>query len=194
MSEEDRRNQVGSGQFDSVAQAIAHQHANGQQAATGRDPGGVAGHGQEAVAGEAAAGQGYDEHAWQDYLARSGTQWDGSQQSWEPFTQWFLYYAGESGVRAPAAALIDYLSPLPAAERITELGRYGVTITPAQSPAAQSPAAQEEQQETGVVTDEHVATIMDDLLAANPAFAGIPEERRMEIMNEALSELRGRAD
>lgn len=62
-----------------------------------------------------------------------------------------MYYAGESGVQVPAAALIDYLSPLPAAERITEFARYGVTITPAARETAASPAADVgAQQETSV--------------------------------------------
>lgn len=196
MTDEERGHQVGSGQFDSAVHEIVARHADSQQAGSGQEQAHLAGQGHEAGDGQAAAaGQSYDEHAWQDYLARSGTQWDGTQESWEPFAQWFLYYAGESGVQAPATALIDYLTPLSAAERITELARYGVTIAPAAQEPAASPASDAPvQQETPVVTDEQVASIMDDLVAADPAFADIPEERRMEIMNEVLSELQARAN
>jgi hypothetical protein len=72
----------------------------------------------------------YDEQAWQVFLSENGTQWDGTEEGWDSFRQWFAYYAGEQGLSVPASALLDYLSAQPDAERIDTLGQYGVTITP----------------------------------------------------------------
>jgi len=174
MSDDERKNQVSSKQFETAAYGFAQQHAASQEAAQGASQ-----------AATSASGPGYDEHAWQNYLTTNATQWNGTEETWNQFTQWFLYYAEEHGVTTPATALIDYLNPLPANQRITELARYGVIITPPQTAAAGTEAS------TGTGADQHVAEIMDDVLATNPKFAAISEERRIEIMNEALSRLQG---
>jgi hypothetical protein len=178
MSDDERKSQVSSKQFETTAYRFAQRHAASQEA------------GQGTTRAAAASGPGYDEQAWQNYLSTNATQWNGTEETWNQFTQWFLYYAEEHGVTTPATALIDYLNPLPANQRITELARYGVTITPPQTPAAPQ-TGQPGQQEASAEADQNVANIMDDLLATNPEFAAIPEERRIEIMNEALSRLQG---
>lgn len=169
MSDDERRNQLNSKEFETVAYGLAQQHAASQETV-----------GQGASQGTR-EGPGYDEQAWQKYLTTNATQWDGSEETWNQFTQWFLYYAGESGVQAPAAALIDYLGPLPADQRVTELARYGVTIAPP-APTGQPTGA-----------EPNISNIMDEVLRANPQFAAISEERRIEIMNRALGKLQGGA-
>jgi len=187
LTDDERKNQVTSGQFESAAFACVQQHAASQEAGHGEE----AGHGQ--VAGAATEGPGYDEHAWQDFLQANATQWDGSQESWTQFTQWFLYYADQAGLAAPATALINYLHPLSPDQRITELSRYGVTITPAQQPPAeqgQQPPAEHAEADPADETHQQIAAIMDDVLGDNAELNEIPEERRMEILNEVLAELR----
>jgi hypothetical protein len=71
---------------------------------------------------------GYDEGAWQAYLAQNGPQWDGTEESWEQFREWFAYYAAEQGVEAPATALLEHLSGQTAADRIDTFAQYGVAI------------------------------------------------------------------
>lgn len=178
MNDDERKNHVSSKQFETVAYEFAQQHAVTQET----------GHGASQAA--ASSGPGYDEHAWQNYLNTSATQWNGTEETWNQFKQWFLYYAEEHGVTTPATQLIDYLNPLPANQRITELARYGVTITPPQAPAAPQ-TGQPGEPDASAVADQNVASIMDELLATNPEFADIPEERRIEIMNEALSRVQG---
>ena len=96
--EEERNRILGSDELDSMAYQLAQEHGAGQEAA-----------GDEAS---------YDEQAWQAYLAENGPQWDGTEDSWEPFRQWFAYYANERGLTTPATAFLDYLTPQPAADRI----------------------------------------------------------------------------
>jgi hypothetical protein len=123
--EEERNRILGSDELNSMAYQLAQEHGAGQEAA-----GGEAGYDEAAPYDEAA---GYDEQAWQAYLAENGPQWDGTEDSWEQFRQWFGYYAGERGLSTPATAFLDYLTPQPAADRIATFAQYGVMITPPQA-------------------------------------------------------------
>lgn len=182
-SEEERNTILGGDELDSLAYEIVQEHTAGDEAAG---------------AGEA----GYDEQAWQAYLAENGPQWDGTEESWDQFRQWFGYYADQQGLAAPATALLEYLTPQPAAERIAAFAQYGVTITPAKEAAGQAPAAAAEgepaepgeaagqvPEEAAALSPEQLGSIARELLEENPEFADIPEERRQEIMAEVLSEL-----
>jgi hypothetical protein len=145
--------------------------------------------------GAAGDGAAYDEQAWQAYLAQNGPQWDGTEESWEQFRQWFANYASEQGLGAPATELLDYLAAQPAAERIATFAQYGVTITPPQEAAAQQPAAAEQggQETEWPVADEVSAEEMDsitgDALKAHPEFADMSEEEGMRVISEVLDEL-----
>ncbi|HEX5117806.1 MAG TPA: hypothetical protein VFW65_21700 [Pseudonocardiaceae bacterium] len=81
----------------------------------------------------------YDETAWYAHLAENGSRWDGTEPSWTAFRDWFLYYATDAGFGAPATQLLDYLHPMTAADRVSTLAQYGVTIQP---PAQAAPAAE----------------------------------------------------
>jgi len=70
----------------------------------------------------------YDEQAWQRFLATNGGQWDGTEQSWPTFREWFAYHANEQHVGQPAEALLRYLDPMSVADRISTFGQYGVVI------------------------------------------------------------------
>ncbi|HEY1573633.1 MAG TPA: hypothetical protein VGG05_19990 [Pseudonocardiaceae bacterium] len=117
----------------------------------------------------------YDETAWYAHLAQNGRQWNGTGESWGPFREWFLYYAADAGFTTPATQLLDYLQPMAAADRVTTLGQYGVTI---QAPAPAEPAPE--------VTAQQ---LMADVVAENPEFAEIPEERRIELTKMLLAEM-----
>lgn len=126
-------------------------------------------HGTEAIDDAA-----YDDAAWQTFLVQYGAQWDGTEDSWQPFREWFLYYAQEQGVHGPATGLLSYLDGQRAEDRVAALAQYGVVISPRQ----QSPAS--------TTVDSLAADISQELLAENPEFAAIPEERRRELLAELL--------
>jgi hypothetical protein len=140
--------------------------------------------------GEAAAG--YDEQAWQAYLAENGPQWDGTEESWEQFRQWFAYYADERGLSSPATALLDYLTPQPAAERIATFAQYGVTITSAGATVAHEPetAAAET-----TPSPEQMTEMIDDAIRAaiesTPGAEDLTDEDLAEIAAAVLAEVTG---
>lgn len=154
MGDDDRTNVINSGEIDSAAYELTRQHGVAQEA------------GQEQAPAESA----YDEQAWQAFLTEKGPAWDGTEQSWAQFSQWFLYYAGERGLTEPATALVEYLNSQPAAERITTFAQYGVTITPA----------------AGGASDDDLHSVMADILAEKPDLAAIPEERRRQLLAEVF--------
>lgn len=123
-------------------------------------------------AGEPAAG--YDENAWFAYLAENGTRWDGTAGSWDAFREWFQYYAAEAGLGTPAQLFLDHLERMAPADRITLLAEYGVPIQ------APEPAADP--------VDPRVRMIMDQVLAAEPEYADIPEARRIELVTAIIQE------
>ena len=63
------------------------------------------------TADTASAGGGYDEAAWQAFLAENGPRWDGTDDSWQPFREWFAYTAAAQGLerakRRPACSTIS---------------------------------------------------------------------------------------
>jgi hypothetical protein len=167
LAEEDRATLISSGEIDSVAYQIAQQYDESE----------ATGHGEPA----ATETSGYDEQAWHAYLAENGPYWNGTEEAWPQFREWFIYHATERGLGEPATALLDYLNAQPAAERITTFAQYSVTINPI--------APQPEEPETGELSSQEIDDMMAEVLAENPELADIPEERRREIMAEILGQV-----
>lgn len=72
--------------------------------------------------------------AWNSYLATNGPRWNGSEEAWPQFREWFLYYAVQAGVGESAAGFIAYLDTQQ--DKIAVFGQYGVqTPAPAEEPA-----------------------------------------------------------
>jgi hypothetical protein len=114
----------------------------------------------------------YDANAWFAFLAEHGTRWDGTEESWDAFREWFAFYAAEAGFREPCDLLMDYLASKSAAERIALFAEYGVAIqAPASAVGTLDPRAQ---------------GVMDNLLARKPQYADIPEARRIELVTAYL--------
>ena len=170
MSDADRAHAVESGDVETIVHELTARHG-AEPEQYGEQP-------QDIGEAETTTDEsGYDEQAWGTYLSENGPAWDGTEQSWEQYTQWFLYYAEERGVKAPATALIDYLTAQPATERISTFAQYGVTITQ----ATQEP-------DTAAAASAEIDTMMADVLAEDPSLADIPEERRREILAEVLGQ------
>lgn len=153
--------------MDGFAYDIAKQHGT-------EDDGGAA----ETGTDEAPAG--YDETAWQQYLVENGTNWNGDEASWKQFKDWFLYYAGDKGFTEPATALLNYLDSQPAADRITTLAQYGVTIK-APQPAAAAPAI-----------DDSGTEAIRAVLGDDPMFADLTEDQRRQMLVDVRNTLGGR--
>jgi hypothetical protein len=113
----------------------------------------------------------YDETAWFAYFAENGVRWDGTENSWGPFRDGFVYDATQADFHTLATMLLDYLGSMATADRITMFAQYGVTIR---------------QPQPATPIDPQVKQIIDDLLASRPAYADIPEARRIELVTAMI--------
>lgn len=108
MTDVDRNAVLGSDQLESLAYSLLEQNAQGDEDAR------------------------YDEEAWEAYLADNGAAWDGTDEGWQQFREWFSYYADEQGLSVPATELLEVLDTQSVTDRIATLASRGVTITPAE--------------------------------------------------------------
>lgn len=130
---------------------------------------------QESAVPETVAG-GYDEMVWADFLATNGVAWDGSEESWPTFREWFVYHANEAGVSMPATELLDYLETQQAGERVRTFAGYGVVIA---SRVGSRP------------DDDHgLAAVLADGLAAVPGANELSQNDIDEVMARVREAMR----
>jgi hypothetical protein len=65
-----------------------------------------------------------DPAAWNAFLAEKGPYWDGTEESWPQFRDWFAYEAGQAGVPGFAAAFLQYAQD--AGDRAGVFAEYGL--------------------------------------------------------------------
>jgi hypothetical protein len=82
---------------------------------------------------------GYDETAWNSFLAANGPRWNGDESAWGQFSEWFRYQAVEQGLGAPADQFLAYV--VGQADKVAVFGQYGITIA---RPAPTQPAPAED--------------------------------------------------
>jgi hypothetical protein len=124
--------------------------------------------------------QGYDEQAWNGYLLENGTAWDGTDESWPGFREWFLYYAREGGVGEPAEGLLAYLDGMPADQRVGVFARYGVAIeirSSAQPPTLSPVPAEAE----GEAAAAELSSELEALAVQIAAIAGVDQLSEGEL-------------
>lgn len=69
---------------------------------------------------------GYDEEAWNSFLAENGASWNGAESAWDPFCEWFRYQAAQQGLAAPADQFLAYVDAQ--ADKVEAFAQYGITI------------------------------------------------------------------
>jgi hypothetical protein len=69
----------------------------------------------------------YDEDVWRAFLAEYGESWDGQEENWQSFTDYFLYYAEEREVLGPARSFIELATE--AGDRAAFFAGYGIDVT-----------------------------------------------------------------
>lgn len=133
---------------------------------------------------DGADGGGYDESVWLAFLAENGPAWNGTEEAWQPFREWFAYLAGERGVHQPANALLDYLDPMPAEDRIGALAQYGVVIA---APAASAAGGEQEGGEDEAdEDDDEMADELAELLSGIEGIEDMSEEEIEQIVSATL--------
>lgn len=113
----------------------------------------------------------YDDNAWYAFAAENLALWDGTEESWTQFAEWFAYQAGEQSLGVPAKALVDQLTGMSNADRIATIAQYGVTIA--------APAAPE---------DPAIRAMMEEILKEHPEFATMPEDQLLEMTARVMAE------
>lgn len=112
---------------------------------------------------EAAAGTDEDEQAvaeasaenagdWDAYLAQCGSEWDGTEDSWPAFREWFAYHGETAGVATFAQAFLVYAEE--SGDKAAVFAEYGIAV----------PAAAAEDQE-GAPEDVFAAGDLEALFA-----------------------------
>lgn len=71
-------------------------------------------------------GYSYDEDAWATFLPEVGAQWNGQEDAWEPWVDWFVYHAQDRGLVAPAMAFVEYAAAQP--DKVAVFAAYGIDI------------------------------------------------------------------
>jgi hypothetical protein len=90
-----------------------------------------------AAAPEAATAE--SQESWWAFVAQNGAAWDGQEESWPDFRNWFLHYATEAGVGGYATEFLDVAES--SSDKAAVFAQYGLTITaPSQLSSAGAPA------------------------------------------------------
>ncbi|MBB4912254.1 hypothetical protein [Actinophytocola algeriensis] len=129
---------------------------------------------------------GFDQQAWWAFLAENATLWNGTDEHWAEFEPWLLSAATDHGFGEATEALLAPVRGQGADAVRAVLAEYGVVI-PEQAPAEPGQAQEIGQVEVPTPT-EFADANMAELLAEDPEFAELSEERRMALIAEVLAE------
>jgi hypothetical protein len=69
---------------------------------------------------------GYDEASWNAFLAENGVRWNGTEDAWAQFAEWFAYQADQQGLAAPANAFIAYTESQ--GDKAGVFAQYGIQV------------------------------------------------------------------
>lgn len=72
------------------------------------------------------AGDDYDPDAWDTLLAEYGPDWNGDEDNWQPFREWFLYQAEQQGLTTVATDFLDYAEGEP--DKTAFFAQYGIVV------------------------------------------------------------------
>jgi hypothetical protein len=70
-----------------------------------------------------------DPAAWDAFLAENGPYWDGTEENWPSFRDWFAYQAAAAAVPHSAGAFLDYAEST--GDKAGVFAAYGVPLAPA---------------------------------------------------------------
>jgi hypothetical protein len=136
--------------------------------------------GSDAASPAAGQPQQEDYQAWNSYLAQNGPRWDGTEESWPQFREWFVYDAGQNQVGESAKGFIALAESGDKREVFTS---YGVTL-PAVSAASEPGGAD-------YLLQRLHREVMEPALTevmADPELAALGEERLRELLAEVTAE------
>lgn len=107
--------------------------------------------------------------AWYAYLAENGPAWDGTEESWQPFREWFAYYATEQGVGVSAEG---FLRLAESGDKHAVFAQYGVAASVVTVDTLRA------------LPDDVMQPAVDAMLRNTPELAALGERRLREIVAE----------
>lgn len=129
-----------------------------------------------------------DPEVWAAFLAEFGPSWDGTEEAWETFTPYFLFYADERGVRSFADAFLEH-APATTPERIEYFANYGIVIaTPVAETEVQSDEDDVLEALENLFSPEEIAEAQDRFDEIAQESDAIPDAV-VDDMNEAFAQL-----
>jgi len=130
--------------------------------------------------------------AWEELVAEGGdwSAWDGSDEGWAQWRDWFYSVAATHGdaVEAGAHEQLDWMDPLPVADKIAALRERGFTVPdPAADEAAGAAPTGLAPDITQLVTDNVAPRDEQEVLDLLSQFksAGLTDEQIKEALAEA---------
>jgi hypothetical protein len=150
----------------------------------------LAGADDETEAGEET--ENADPNAWYSFLAEYGPGWNGEEENWEPFKEWFLYYADEHGVETTAAGFLEYAEG--ESDKVAFFAQYGVTVGETDADDASAVGRQKAEAaatESPVVADEHVNLVAEsfaELVSEVPEAAMLSDAEIRQLIDEVAAE------
>lgn len=121
-----------------------------------------------------------DPEAWNSFLTQNGPAWNGTEEGWQTFRDWFAYHAAELGVGTSAEAFLAYAEN--AADMATVFTEYGI--------APPAPHTDTDDTDTGTDTAASESAVDDDGFAEGDLAALFDSEEEQDLAQElaALSE------
>lgn len=105
-----------------------------------------------------------DPDAWNAYLAANGPAWDGTEDTWTQFTDWFLYHGAEAGVGQSAQAFIDYVAAEP--DKLAAFAAYGVHLAGPEAITAAAPQAPApDSGDSDALSEQQISALAEEALA-----------------------------
>jgi hypothetical protein len=87
----------------------------------------------EQVAGARQGGEGdgspeqeFDQAAWEQLLGQASAWWDGAEETWQQFVDYFVYQGTELGIAQAAQDLVDFV--VNSGDKVEALRQYGVDV------------------------------------------------------------------
>ena len=122
-----------------------------------------------------------DPNAWNTYLLTNGPAWDGTDESWPAFVEWFNYYANEQGVGASARSFCDYAAAKGAREVCAQ---YGVALNVPADAAESAPEAMTVEDAVA----EYGPELFAEFRASYPDLADMTDDELRVVLTDLLNE------
>jgi hypothetical protein len=135
----------------------------------------------------------FDPEQWYAYLAKSGPRWDGTEEAWAQFRDWFRYDAYQGGFGVPADA---FLAEAEQEGKHEVFARYQVAVAATADGTAGDVGADETPDEVADVVarldTDVVQPVLAELARSSPHLADLGEQNLRSLISQAVVEEIGR--